>query len=252
MMHPHSGITNMVDQVDIHETYNLVMKEQIAAFLDASAMSPAGVQVTLYLGQLHQLIQTVEVTFAQYQTMRCDTTFDPGAEDEFRVYEQIVRLPYKPLKDRIRDLASTDPGDAILPSMHAFCNYRNWAAHKMTATFTPALYDDELAKGVATLVAAMMAYVTNMSEKVNQAILRWFLTLVPRTHDNFTTNKATEFRQHMTTNAGGVIPSSIELPTEVTSALKQAGFWPYPKPPSNKGAVLGIGRDGAFCQLSNP
>ena len=246
-----NGATGMTDEVDIHETYSLVMKEQIAVLADVSEMSPTGIQVTFYLGQLHHLIQTVEVTFAQYQIMRCDPAFDPEADDGF-VYAQLVRLPYRALKDRIRDLASVDPKDAILPAMHAFCNYRNWAAHKMTATFVPLLYNDELAKGLSLLVAAMMAYVSEMSEIVNKAVVEWLLTFIPRTHHNFTTEKTAEFREHMAAQSGELIPDTIELPTDVTSALKQAGFWPYPKPPGNKGAVLGIGPDGIFGQLANP
>jgi hypothetical protein len=233
----------VVPEVDIHKTFRDAMASQAAMLADASAMSPTGIGITIQLGQLHHLIQTVEVTFVQYQEMRCDPTFDPEGGDDFE-YSDILDHPFRELSRRISHLRDIDPTDPLLPVMDLFKNFRGWVAHKMTATFAPALYNEQLAVGLAPLVLKMLEYATYASQRVGQACIEWMTTHIPPTHENFTEQSVRDFNEALSYKTSQIIPNQIVLPTGVTCALKQSGFWPYDVAPGNNGIVLGLTDDG--------
>ncbi len=235
--------------IDIRATYKEVMTAQIASIGDPKLINNAGAILSLHLGQLHHMAQTVEVVFAQYQEIRSAPNFDPEQAD-LSDYSSIIKQPYQPLSKRINDLAKADPNCSLLGPMRIFSNFRGWTAHKMTVTFLPVLHQEALANHMIPLVKRMTEYAAALASSISQHALEWMSSHLPENHDKFTNETAQEFASAVQVEISQLMPSHLELPQTVTIALRSSGFWPYDQSPGNKGMAFDVDEEGRL--LASP
>lgn len=224
--------------VDIHDTLQNGIANTLLQFTDPSAMAPSATVVFKALGSLHDLIQTAEIIFTAYQTMRCNPNFDIETIDEDGDHSEILHQKYQPLEKRVRALAEIDASSKLVEIMRLFARFRNWSAHKMTVTFIPAIYHEPIAQGLLPLVQSMHLYVHHVCREIQQDMVAWLISKVPRTHNDFTEETAREFADMLAAKVPGIVKPAMTLPSDVTAALSHAKLWPYQKAGTKEATIF--------------